>query len=146
MDLVDVGKLLAVASAYDNRQLREETAIAWKAAIDLQLPELDARMAAEIVVWWFSEPRGEYFAVGHLIGRAKDLLRVSPAAVAADVRSARARGLIDASWDERSPLPGDVREALRRAREGDVVAAAEIAARPAGGNALPQLVTKRVPA
>lgn len=113
MDLSEVGKLLAVASAYDNRQLREETAMAWKAALDMQLPDLTSGMAQQIVVWWFSEPR-EYFTVGHLVDEAKRRLRLRPEQVEADVRVAKSLGLVDESHPRGEPLPE--REAARLAQ------------------------------
>lgn len=115
MDLAEVGKLLAVASAYDNRQLREETAMAWKAAIDMQLPELQASLAQEIVVWWFSESR-DYFTVGHLIEEAKRRLRLRPEQIEADVRVAKAMGLLDPSWPPRERLPEAVAVRLAEVR------------------------------
>lgn len=115
MELAEVGKLLAVAAAYDNRQLREETAVAWKAALDLQVPELDPMLAQQIVVWWFSEDRGEYFQVGHLIAEAKRRLRLLPEQIEADVRVAKARGLIG-EWPDKKRLPADVAQRLAELR------------------------------
>ena len=126
-------------------QVSPERAVAWAAVINHSAPEMTPGEAQQLVIEFYAEA-GESLTSHALVDLWRRKHRMLPDQIATDVRVAKARGLLERSWPEREPLPGDAREALRRAREGDQVAAAEIAARPAGGNALPQLVTKRVPA
>lgn len=127
MQASEVAELLALASAYDNRHVTKEAAVGWKIAIDSEIPDLDVGMAREVIVSHFATS-GEYFAVKHLIDGAKARLRRMPSQIAADVRSAKARGLVLMTWDPRTPLTADVAAKLAEARTGDRDAAPELEA------------------
>lgn len=115
MQASDVAELLSLASAYDNRNVTKEAAVGWKVAIDRELPDLSVGLAREVVVDHFATS-GEYFTVKHLIDGAKARLRRLPSQVAADVRSAKARGLVGRDHDPRVPLPPDVAARLESLR------------------------------
>ena len=115
MQLAEVGKLLAIIRSFDNRKLDESTAVAWKMMLDREVPAASFEQAAEVVMDWFSTAN-PYFEVRHLVDGLKRLLRLTPKAIADDVRSAKARGLVDVSWPARDPLPPAVSAALESAR------------------------------
>lgn len=118
MQASEVAELLALASAYDNRNVTKEAAIGWKVAIDSQLPDLGIGLARELIVDHFATS-GDYFTVKHLIDGAKARMRRMPKQIADDVGSAKARGMIDRSWDSRTPLPIEVAERLAAVRAGE---------------------------
>jgi len=115
MQLAEVGKLLAIIKSFDNRRLDESTAMAWKLMLDREVPSASLEQATEVVLDWFGR-ENPYFEVRHLVAGLKRELRLNRAQVEADVRSAKARGLVDGSWSERVPLPVDVAERLAAAR------------------------------
>lgn len=118
MQLAEVGKLLAVIASFDNRRLDEATAMSWKLMLDREVPGASLDQATEVVLDWFSTAN-PYFEVRHLVDGLKKTLRLMPKQVADDVRSAKARGLIDAGHDPRDPLPADVSARLAAARALD---------------------------
>ena len=125
MQLAEVGKLLAIIKSFDNRKLDESTAMAWKMMLDREVPDATPEQAIEVVMSWFSTAN-PYFEVRHLVDGLKRELRLTAKAIADDVRSARARGLIG-DYDPRVPLPADVAARLAAARANDrEVAPAEI--------------------
>lgn len=115
MQASEVAELLSLASAYDNRNVTREAAIGWKVAIDSQVPDLSMQLAREVVVEHFATSP-DYFTVRHLIDGAKARLRRMPAQIAADVRSAKARGLIPKDYPHREPLPPAIVARLTEAR------------------------------
>ena len=66
---------------------------------------------------------GESLTVFALIELWKQGRRLLPHQIAADVRSAKARGLLAASHDPRVPLPVEVAERLAAVRAADAEAA-----------------------
>ena len=115
MQASEVAELLSLASAYDNRKVTKEAAVAWKVAIDAQLPDMTADIARQVIVEHFTTS-GEYFTVKHLIDGGKRAMRRMPKQIADDVRSAKARGLIGKGHDPRVPLPADAMRRLMAAR------------------------------
>lgn len=118
MLLAEVGKLLAVIASFDNRRLDEATAFSWKLMLDREVPDATLEQATEVVLDWFATAN-PYFEVRHLADGLKRKLRLTAKQIADDVRSAKARGLIDASHDPRTPLPGEVVVRLAEARAAD---------------------------
>lgn len=115
MTLVETGKLLTIISSFDNRRLEESTATAWKMMLDREVPDAELDDAQEIVFQWFAK-ENPYFEVRHLIEGLKKRMRVNRLDTEADVRSAKARGLIDKTWPEMIPLPWDIRKKLAKIR------------------------------
>lgn len=70
----------------------------------------------------------EYLALDVLLEHIRVDTRRTPTAIEEDVRSAKARGLIEASWPKRDPLPRPVAEQLARARADFAETAAAIEA------------------
>lgn len=92
-----------------------EKAVAWAAALNLRAPQLGFGEARELIVEHYagtSEPLTPYA----LIEAWERKHRLLPHQVAADVRSARARGMLPAGHEPREPLPAVVAEQLAAAR------------------------------
>lgn len=125
MQASDAAELLAFIAAFDNRKVTKETAVAWAMAITREVPTMTVDVAREIVMDHFATS-AEYFTVGLLLDGVRRRLRLTAKAIADDVRSAKARGLIG-DHDPRVPLPADVAARLAAARANDrEVAPAEI--------------------
>lgn len=115
MQLAEVGKLLTIIASFDNRKLDESTALAWKMMIDREVPDASVEDAQEVILDWFATTN-PYFEVRHLIEGLKLEMRLDRVQIAADVRSAKAHGLVDSSWSERDPLQWMVANSLYAAR------------------------------
>lgn len=142
MQLAEVGKLLAVIRSFDNRKLDESTAMAWKMMLDRNVPDASLAQATEVVMDWFSTAN-PYFEVRHLVDGLKREMRLNRAQIANDVRSAKARKIIDPSWSERDPLPWGVANRLAAARMRDRDEAAELGeldSEPGGSWELPKQI------
>lgn len=118
MELTEVGKLLAIVRSFDNRKLDESTAQAWKMMLDREVPDATLAECTDVVMDWFGT-ENPYFEVRHLLDGLRKRRRWFGRQVEVDVRSAKARGLVDASWPDREPLPADVRGKLEAARAAD---------------------------
>lgn len=117
MNRVDAAKLLTVAAGFDRRQVTEVTATAWAAALTgYQYGECEAAIIAH-----HRDPatRAAYLTVGHVLDRVEAANRAKTADVEADVRSAKARGLVDRDWPRRDPLPPAIAAKLAASREAD---------------------------
>ncbi|MEX8058597.1 hypothetical protein [Microbacterium sp. 16-032] len=117
MNTSDAAKLLTVAAGFDRRQVTEVTATAWAAA-------LDGHTYAECeraIIAHHRDPatRTTYLTVGHVLDRVEAGDRTSTADVEADVRSAKARGIIPADWPRRRELTPEAAYRLAQAREHD---------------------------
>lgn len=123
MNKVEVGQVLTIASGFDRFiTVDRVTTEAWF----LALANVDYADAQAATVAHFTGPLAkETFSVRHILNAVAVSSRTSQAAVEADVRSAKARGLIESSWQPRTPLPADVADALFTLREGERRAAAE---------------------
>lgn len=126
MQLAEVGKLLAIIRSFDNRKLDEATAQAWKIMLDKHFPDATLAEAQEVVLDWFGT-ENPYFEVRHLLDGIRKRRRGFGRQVEADVRAAKARGLIRKDWPARQALPAEVRERLERARAADRDSAAQYA-------------------
>lgn len=118
MTPTDAGKLLTVAAGFDRRQVTEVTATAWALALN-GYEYADCERA---IIEHHRDPatRRDYLTVGHVLDRVEAYARGKVSDVEADVRSAKARGLIDRDWPKREPLPGDVAARLSIARQRDL--------------------------
>lgn len=103
LNLQEVGKLLTIIASFDNRKLDESTAMAWKMMLDREVPDATLAQAQEVVLDWFAT-ENPYFTVSSLCDGLRREMRRNRQQVAADVRSAKARGLVDKYWPESKPL------------------------------------------
>lgn len=115
MNKVEVGQVLTIASGFDRFiTVDRVTTEAWF----LALSGVDYEEAKKVTVEHFIGPLAkETFGVRHILNAVADSGRNSPAAIEADVRSAKARGLIDRTWPSRDRLPADVADALFTLRD-----------------------------
>lgn len=117
MNKTDAAKVLAVASGFDRRQVDELTATAWAAALD----GYTYAECEKAVIAHHRDPltRTSYLTVGHVLDRVEAGRRMRTADVEADVRSAKARGILGPDWPARKPLTEEDAARLARARERD---------------------------
>lgn len=127
MNKTEIGQLLALASGFDRRIVDRLTTEAWASVPEFANASYEAAKAA-VIAHQTGPKHGEYLTIGHITDALKVTGRDSVAAIEADVRSAKARGLIARSWPSRERLPGDVRETLTALRDGERRAAQERAA------------------
>ncbi|TFC92065.1 MULTISPECIES: hypothetical protein [Cryobacterium] len=123
MNIVQVGQILTIASGFDRFiTVDRVTTSAWH----LVLEQVDFEEAKAATLAHFVGPLAkETFSVRHILASVADSGRNTAAAIEADVRSAKARGLIEKSWPARERLPERAREALFNLREIERRAAAE---------------------
>jgi len=126
MNATEAAKLLTVAAGFDRRQVTEITATAWAAA----LTGHDYQECETAIIAHHRDPatRGQYLTVGHVLDRVEAARRdVRAVDIEADVRSAKARGLIGQDWPRRDPLPESIARRLADLRELDRSEARRIA-------------------
>ena len=123
MNELETAELLAIASGFDRFiEVDAMTTRAWF----LALRDVPYALAEAATVAHFTGPKArETFGVRHVLDAVAVTARTTPDAVEEDVRSAKARGLIEQSWPKREPLPRDVRDALFTLRETERRLAAE---------------------
>lgn len=126
MNEPEVRRLLGYISAgFDNRQLSTATVDVWT----VELADVHADDALQAVRNHFRKPAPrDYLSLDVLLEQIRVDTRQTPTAIEEDVRSAKARGLIDASWPARQALPRDVAGRLARARAEFAETAAAIEA------------------
>jgi hypothetical protein len=120
----EAAHLLALAGAFDRWIIvNDGTAEGWAYALE-NLPFELARVA---VVEHYKGPNAHKAIMPvDVIAAVESAARLTRPQVEADVRSAKARGLVDQSWPDAQVLPDLVREQLAAAREGDRVAVLEL--------------------
>ena len=125
MNTTEAAKLLTVAAGFDRRTVTEVTATAWAAALD----GYGYHECEQAIIAHHRDPgtRGQYLTVGHVLDRVEKQARALTADVEADVRSAKARGIIPADWPARDPLTPAAAASLAMARNRDRVEAARYA-------------------
>jgi hypothetical protein len=121
----EVGALLLFASGLDRFvQVDRVTTDAWfRVLADLDVTHAQAEQAC--INHYTGPDAGRPFTVAHVVALVTVDNRTARLAVEADVRSAKARGLVEKSWPPRDLLPERVREALFNLRDLERVAAAE---------------------
>lgn len=124
MNKVEIGKLLTLAAGFDNRKVDLVTTEAWSAVPELVAADYEAAKAV-VIAHQTGPKHHEYLTVGHIVDGLRVAGRNSTAEIAADVRSAKARGLVGREWSESERLPEDVRDALFTLRDGERRAAAQ---------------------
>ena len=142
----EVADLLSLSSELDRYatadKMTRERVVAWTAVIGSEAPQMTFDEAQQIVIRYYGTA-GESLTVYALIDLWKQSRRMAPHQIAADVRSAKARGLIGRDWDTRTALPADVAGRLAAARDEERQAApGEV---DSGPSKLRLEVGKRVP-
>lgn len=118
MNKREVAQLLTVASGFDRRVVDPVTVEAWALVPEIAAAEYQAAVNA-VVAHQTGPRKAEYLTVGHVVDGLRVAERTDAKAVEVDVRSAKARGLIERSWPARQPLPPMVKEALFTLRDGE---------------------------
>ena len=126
MNILEVSQILLLASGFTPFvAVNEVTTQAWHLA--LSGVEYEAAKAA--TVEHFTGPNaGDNFGVHHIRAIVNRTGRTSVAAIEADVRSAKARGMIGREWPDGKQLPPAMLERLSRARAGEQATARHLAA------------------
>lgn len=126
MNIIEAAKLLTVAGGFDNRRADEINTTAWLAALgQYTYSECEAAVISHFTD---TATRHEYLRVGHVLDRLEASNRVRTADVEADVRSAKARGLIAQDHPRKEPLPASVADRLAEARRADAAEATMLGA------------------
>ncbi|WP_248703760.1 hypothetical protein [Curtobacterium sp. MWU13-2055] len=108
----------------------------------MELADTDFDIAWKAVRNHFRKPSPrDYLSLDVPLEQIRVDTRQTPTAIEEDVRSAKARGLIDASWPKRDPLPRAAAEGLVRARAEFAETAAAIEAGGAGVIDVPRAPT-----
>ena len=125
MNKAEVGVLLLLASGLDRFvQVDQVTTDAWYKVLSAH--NVTYAQAEQACIDHYTGPDGgRPFTVAHVIAAVAVSDRTAQNAIEADVRSAKARGLIEKSWPERDMLPDDVRDALFTLRDMERRTAAE---------------------
>ncbi len=116
MNLVETAQVLTIASGFDNRQVDEVKVAAWFEV----LRDADYDVCKAAVLDHFRGPnRHDYFQIGHVVDFLERETRSTAKSVEADVRSAKARGIVGRDWPERKPLDAGHARELLEARDRD---------------------------
>ena len=123
MNKTQVAQILTIASGFDRFIVADQvTTGAWLLALE----QVDYDEAKAATVAHFTGPIAkEIFSVRHILNVVADSGRNSVRAIEEDVRSAKARGLVEKTWPDRQLLPEDIRQALFTLRDGERRAALE---------------------
>lgn len=137
----DVADLLVLDSALNRyasaSNTSAEKAVAWATVLNQFAPGMTPGEARELIVEHYGES-SDSLTPSALVDAWKHRKRLLPRQIRADVRSARARGIVSADWPETRPLPDDVQARLESARASYRVAV------ESGGEFLQLEVGKRV--
>ncbi len=124
----EVADLLSLSVELDRYatadKMTKEKVVAWAAVLNAEAPSMSFSEAQQCVIRYYGT-EGESLTVYALIDLWKQGRRLLPHQIAADLRSAKARGLIEKGWPESKVLPWEVRDKLAAARAADREAAAQ---------------------
>lgn len=117
MNIVETGKLLTIAGGFDRFiTVDQVTTTAWHTL----LADTDYKLAETAMLDFYRTWEGKgQLTVAHILEAVKQSTRQHARQVAADVRAARARGLIDYDHHESVPVPPEVAQKLADARAAD---------------------------
>lgn len=117
MNTQEAAKLLAVAAGFDNRRPDDLATAAW---LEL-LGDFQYEHCRAAIVQHYRDPatRHQYLTAAHVLDRVEVIARTTTAEIEADVRSAKARGIIPTDWPRRRELTPEAAYKLRQAREHD---------------------------
>ncbi len=117
MNQREAGELLTIASAFDRWiTVNDATSTAWAYALADVPADLGKRA---VLAHYTGADAHKQLMPADIIKAVEREARLTRPQVEADVRSAKARGLIGQEWPEAKLLPDDVRGRLAAAREGD---------------------------
>jgi hypothetical protein len=127
----EVAELLVIISGLDRFQAADRIVVeAWSLLPDIRRASFtDAQQA---VIDHFTSGN-KNLSAGDLNALMRRVNRNTAEDIAADVRSARARGLVSKDWNERDPIPDDVRARLTELREESRRLAPDLYELEAGG-------------
>jgi hypothetical protein len=116
MNKMEIAALLTIIGGFDNRKVDDNTISSWFLVPGIREADFeDARAAAVAHV---TGPLSDvYLMVGHIVAATQVSSRQTKELVAADVRSARARGLVGRDWRESEPVTAEIRAQLALARD-----------------------------
>jgi hypothetical protein len=123
MNKTEIAQMLTIASGFDRRQVDTVTVEAWALVADIAAMDYQTGVAA-VVAHQTGARAGEYLQVHHIVDYAKQSHRDSAPEVEADVRSARARRLVEPTWPVTEPLPAEIASQLLAVRNRENLAAA----------------------
>lgn len=122
MDKKDTAALLAMAGAFDRFIRIDDLMVAgWQLALG-DVPVDAAKQA--VLEHYTGDTAHRPITPADILMSVKRAARMVPSMIEADVRSAKARGLVSKDWPDRDQLPADVMQRLVEAREADRVRAA----------------------
>lgn len=124
MNKKEIAQLLTIASGFDRRVVDPVTVESWHLVAAIREADYEDALAA-LLAHVAAQPK-EYFTVAHVVAHTQISSRQTKELIAADVRSARARGLVAMDWSESEPVPDDVRNRLTAIRDHDRQEAREI--------------------
>lgn len=130
MNATEAGKLLAILAAIDNRETDVTKAQGWAWALaDVPYPRAVEAVQRAI------RAGVRYIDVQAIRGQLKDM----QPQFEADVRSAKARGLIEEGWDKHEPLTEDLQRRLREIQAREWAATNDRPEEIQGGGTGPEL-------
>lgn len=115
MNKTEIAQLLTIASGFDRRVVDTVTVESWALVQGIRGADYEDAVAA-VVSHFATQPR-EYLTVAHVVSATQVSSRQTRELIATDVRSARARGLVQFSWPECDPVSDEVRARLAEARD-----------------------------
>lgn len=143
----EVADLLSLSVELDRYatadKMTKEKVVAWAAVLNAEAPGMSFGEAQQCVIRYYGT-EGESLTVYALIDLWKQGRRLLPHQIAADVRSAKARGLIDPAYSHKLPLPVEVAERLAAARAADRSSAVELSELEAGSGSFQLEVGRRL--
>jgi hypothetical protein len=115
MNKTEAAELLTIAGAFDRWiAVNDATATAWSYV----LSDVSADLAKAAVLEHYSGPDAhKQLMPADIIKAVEREARLTRPLIEADVRSAKARGLVSKDWPDAQVLPEDVRARLQAARE-----------------------------
>ena len=116
MNKFEISQLLTLASGHDRFiQVDDVTATAW--AMTPGMPDIEQPAARDAVLTFYSTWDGRTpLTAAYLLKATNTATPKTTEAIAADVRSARARQLVPADWSEKERIPADAQAKLDAAR------------------------------
>ena len=117
MNKREIAELLVLMSGFDRFQVTDPVVVeAWAMIPAIQQAPVEAARTA-VLAHFTGSPKP--LLVADLVAALTSAGRQGREDIAADVRSARARGLIDRSWPEAQPVPDEVRARLTEIRNAE---------------------------
>lgn len=115
MNIAEAAQLLGLAGTFDRFiALDKANATTWQR----QLHDVSYEPAADAVMAFYRDWNGsKQLTIAYILDAVEHTSRKSADQIAADVHSARARGLVPKTWPESEPIPADALAAITAARE-----------------------------